>query len=86
MPKITSIKGARGWGRRLKFIPYSATVTVETTWVFGRWDRYNYPANIRNNYLGWSAGVIYMFGEVPVENYIYTCPLGGTHNGSGTCV
>lgn len=29
MPKITSIKGARGWGRRLKFIAYAPTAITQ---------------------------------------------------------
>lgn len=87
MPRIRSIKGARGYGRRKKIFGYLATQTSETVWQFGRFDRYNYPGNIRNNYLGWSGGVIYMFGEVPVIQYSYSCPLGGTYDAnSGLCI
>ena len=99
MPKIRSIRGARGWGRRLKLVPYAPTVTttqVPGAWVrdFGCtnpnwWSQYGAPWFAANpGHMLDPAGCVN--GGINVYTIVnqneYSCPLGGTYNATtGMC-
>ena len=98
MPKITSIKGARGYGRRKKIVPYLATVTTQT--VPGAYARdYSYVTNAQINFANSDAAAngYILVNDSPygpgarnayyaVQQTTYSCPLGGTYNATtGLC-
>jgi len=91
MVKITSIKGARAYGRRLKFIPYLATATQVTTKGDQIVDRG--PASTFNLNFQYSLGrIVEVYGDGTFSSWLrvtttqYSCPLGGTYNpNTGLC-